>query len=1055
MARIALNVVTLTGTYADGSGNPLFGTVTFAPSVPLTDIGDERNVLQVPVQVAVNSAGMFSVGLYATDNADFQPQGWTWQITENIAGLTPATWNFFLPYAGGATQDISALTPVAEVTPSSAYLPETGGSMSGTIVLEGSPPLKLPSGVAGDVLTSDASGNLTLMLPAASAVTSVNTRTGAVVLTAADVGADTSGAAAAAQSTAESFATSAVATETSRAEAAEAAKLPLAGGTMSGAIAMGASKITVLADGSAAQDAVAFSQLPSSSSPLAVSEGGTGTSTGAPQNEVFAGPATGGSGAPAFRSLVAADVPTLNQSTTGNAATATAAAGLETATTTVVVSGATAPTSGQVLTATSGTAADWTTPAAGVTLDSTGSDIQPLGAQAAGSVGKAADSGHVHPTTGVVLTSALPLAISSGGTGTATGAPQNDVFAGPSSGGTGAPSFRGLVAGDIPANAANTTGTAANLSGTPALPNGTTATTQTTGDSTTKLATDAFVATAVATETTRAEAAEALLAPLASPTFTGTVTVPTPSASSAAATKGYVDGVAQGLSGKYSAVAATTGSETYTIASGSVTQISGTTVDGASPSVNDYVLVKDAPAASGAGSAGSTEPGNGLYQVTSNTTNLSLSRAAAMSGSNPPAGAYVFVEGGTANASAGYVVSTPSTSAAFTYGSGNIKFTQFSGAGEITAGTGLSKSGNTVSLATDSTASDIKALGSQSAGSSGIAPNSDHVHPTTGLVTSVTAGDTSIVVGGTSAAPTLETGTLDVIAADHPPAANWSNNSHKITSLANGSASSDAAAFGQIPVADTTASDIQALGASAAAGSNGKWADSGHVHPNTGVVTGVTAGDTSIVVGGTSAAPTIETATLDVIAADHPPAANWSNNSHKITSLANGTAGSDAAAYGQTPAGGNTATIAQGGTGQTTRQTAMNALSPTATLGDTLYEDGASGVVALAGNMTATKNFLTQTGTGSASAAPAWGTLQAADLPAATTSAQGAVELDGTAGDIQPVDGASAAGSTGKAADAGHVHVGLKPSNNLSDVSSVPTALANIGMAYQQRIFAV
>jgi len=39
----------------------------------------------------------------------------------------------------------------------------------------------------------------------------------------------------------------------------------------------------------------------------------------------------------------------------------------------------------------------------------------------------------------------------------------------------------------------NTSGTAANLSGTPALPNGTTATTQTLGDNTTKIATDAFV----------------------------------------------------------------------------------------------------------------------------------------------------------------------------------------------------------------------------------------------------------------------------------------------------------------------------------------------------------------------------------------------------------------------------------------------------------------------------------------------------------------------------------------------------------------------------------
>jgi hypothetical protein len=53
--------------------------------------------------------------------------------------------------------------------------------------------------------------------------------------------------------------------------------------------------------------------------------------------------------------------------------------------------------------------------------------------------------------------------------------------------------LRTIVAADIPTLNQNTTGTAANLSGTPALPNGTTATTQTVGDNTTKLATDAFV----------------------------------------------------------------------------------------------------------------------------------------------------------------------------------------------------------------------------------------------------------------------------------------------------------------------------------------------------------------------------------------------------------------------------------------------------------------------------------------------------------------------------------------------------------------------------------
>lgn len=72
-----------------------------------------------------------------------------------------------------------------------------------------------------------------------------------------------------------------------------------------------------------------------------------------------------------------------------------------------------------------------------------------------------------------------------------------------------------------------------------------------------------------------------------------------------------------------------------------------------------------------------------------------------------------------------------------------------------------------------------------------------------GTVTSVTAADTSIVIAGTATDPTVKTGTLDVIAADHPPAADWSNNSHKITGLANGTAATDAAAFGQIPVGGT------------------------------------------------------------------------------------------------------------------------------------------------------------------------------------------------------------------------------------------------------------
>src|SRR5579864_3689975 len=60
-----------------------------------------------------------------------------------------------------------------------------------------------------------------------------------------------------------------------------------------------------------------------------------------------------------------------------------------------------------------------------------------------------------------------------------------------------------LVSGDIPGNAANTSGTAANLSGTPLLPNGTMATTQAAGDNSTKVATMAAVHAVVPPDTTK------------------------------------------------------------------------------------------------------------------------------------------------------------------------------------------------------------------------------------------------------------------------------------------------------------------------------------------------------------------------------------------------------------------------------------------------------------------------------------------------------------------------------------------------------------------------
>jgi len=91
---------------------------------------------------------------------------------------------------------------------------------------------------------------------------------------------------------------------------------------------------------------------------------------------------------------------------------------------------------------------------------------------------------------------------------------------------------------------------------------------------------------------------------------------------------------------------------------------------------------------------------------------------------------------------------------------------------------------------------------------------------------------------------------------------------------------------------------------------------------------------------------------------------------------------------------------------------------PLTTPGDTLYE-GAGGLARLPGNVTTTRMFARQQGTGSQSAAPAWDVLQAGDLPAATTGAAGAVQLAGDLGgtadvpEVLKIQGTAIAGPPG------------------------------------------
>ena len=195
-----------------------------------------------------------------------------------------------------------------------------------------------------------------------------------------------------------------------------------------------------------------------------------------------------------------------------------------------------------------------------------------------------------------------------------------------------------------------------------------------------------------------------------SPNGTGTVVVPASYESRAGfssqslVNKAYVDSVTSGLSVKSPVKVATTGNlnATYNNGAGTLTANSNfaLSVDGVTVSVNDRILVKDQ----------STAAQNGFYKVTatgSGSAAFVLTRTPdADAASELVAGAFAFVEEGTANADNGYVLSTDG---AVTLGTTAINFEQFSGAGQISAGDGLSKTGNALSLNVDNSSIEINA----------------------------------------------------------------------------------------------------------------------------------------------------------------------------------------------------------------------------------------------------------------------------------------------------------------------------------------------------------
>jgi hypothetical protein len=329
----------------------------------------------------------------------------------------------------------------------------------------------------------------------------------------------------------------------------------------------------------------------------------------------------------------------------------------------VTVGGNLAVTGTSTMTGTVTGTAGFSGPITTASITATGGTIN--GAVIGGSSAQAITGTTVTASTGFV--GALTGAVTGNTAGVHTGAVTGNVT--------------GNLTGNVTGNVTTSTGTSTfnnvTIDGTLDMSSGTVGTI--TGLATPTNATDAATKGYVDT-------ADALKLNLTGGTLSGAIAMGTnkitglgtPTADADAVTKSYVDAIAQGIDAKASVVAASTANLTLSGAQ---------TIDGVSVIAGDRVLVKDQ----------TTTSANGIYLCASG----SWTRTTDADTYSELIAAYTFVEGGTVNANNGFICTIV---AGGTLGTTPITFAQFSGAGQVTAGTGMTKTGNTLNVNTASSA---------------------------------------------------------------------------------------------------------------------------------------------------------------------------------------------------------------------------------------------------------------------------------------------------------------------------------------------------------------